>query len=285
MSKRNFLFFFTLVICSFSCSLLENELPIPFYIDLKSPSVRQPVANAFDTHKINEVWVFADGQILGVFPLPAKVPVFFSGNSIEITILAGIRNNGMNETPVFYPFYKSIIATINPKENEVISIPLEFQYIANAKIPVNESFEAGSCFTIDLDGKPEPYFDISNQISSIGYKSAVITLTSSNRIMEIGCINKIKRGDNSRGQSYVELDYKGEGEIAIGIAKNINNITRIEYVIYIPGKENWNKIYVDLTDKLSSSDYDEYFIVLGANKTGNSLESKIYIDNVKHLHF
>ncbi|MBL0024838.1 MAG: hypothetical protein IPO98_07365 [Saprospiraceae bacterium] len=81
------------------------------------------------------------------------------------------------------------------------------------------------------------------------------------------------------------MDYRGQGEIAVGVAKISGNIIRIDYALYIPAKETWNKIYVNLTDKLSASDYNEYNIVLSFRKTGLGDESKIYIDNIKHIHF
>ncbi|MBK8515882.1 MAG: hypothetical protein IPL55_06215 [Saprospiraceae bacterium] len=276
---------FGLIIILASCNLLDSERPVPFYLDLKNPSVNLPASNSLDTHKITDVWVFDRGQIIGIFPLPALVPIEFSDSSSEITILAGIRDNGMNDQPVFYPFYKSLEKVIKASPNEIISIPLDFQYISNAKIPINESFETGNCFTIAFDGQPQSFLTISDQFATIGNKSALISLTNNNLILETGCSNRIKNGENARGKSYLELDYRGQGEIAVGVAKISGNIIRIDYALYIPAKETWNKIYVNLTDKLSASDYNEYNIVLSFRKTGLGDESKIYIDNIKHIHF
>ena len=268
-----------------SCSLLDNDEPVPFFLDLNTPTVRLPFENGFDTHKITDIWVFADGQILGVYPLPARVPVFYQSDTTTITILAGIRNNGMQSDPVFYPFYNSIDVTIYPKPNQSINIPLNFSYLSNAKIPINVGFEDRSCFTIDLDGKAEPVIEINSIESAVGLKSGKVILTNTNKFLEVACDSKIKSGDNARGKSYLELDYKGQGEIAVGIIKSFIGTSKIEYVLYIPGKENWNKIYVDLTDKLSANDYIDYSIVLLVSKTGQNVESVMYLDNIKHLHF
>ncbi len=275
-----------LVVINFvSCSLTDNEKPVPYFLDLKNPVVKAPGSSNNDTHKITEVWVFSNGQIQGVFPLPAIVPLFFDGSNAEITLLAGIRNNGMNDTPAFYPFYKSIVKVIQPVANETISIPLNFEYVANAKIPVNESFETVHCFNFVVDNNPDTNMKISSETASLGAKSGLVSLSSSLRTMEIGCSRIVDKGENSRGQSYIELDYKGEGEIAIGIAKTRGNVFTVDYVLFVPGKQEWNKIYVDVTDKLSVDDYSEYRLVLGFTRTGFSLESNIYVDNIKHLHF
>lgn len=268
-----------------SCHLLDNEQPIPAFLELNNPVVKLPDFSGNDSHKITDVWVFEDGQILGVFPLPAKVPITVTGKESEITILAGIRNNGMNDTPVFYPFYKSIVKKVQATANELITIPLEFEYISNAKIPINESFETGNSFWLDLDNNPDTKIKVSNDTFSLGSKSGLVLLSSSLKFMEVGCNTAIKKGENARGQSYLELDYTGVGEIAIGIAKTRGITFIVEYVLFVPCRDNWNKIYVDLTDKLSQNDYDEYRIVLGFTKTGLGQYSNIYIDNIKHVHF
>ena len=285
MLKFKYLIFIFSIATFSSCSLLDSDKPVPFFLDLKDPTVRTPDNTGFDTHKITDVWVFADGQILGVFPLPAKVPVSVNNSDSEITILAGIRNNGMNDTPVFYPFYKSIVTKVSPEPNKTVSIPLNFQYITNAKIPVNESFETGNSFRLDFDSNPNSNIIVTNETSNLGLKSGWIALSNELKFMEIGCDVNINRGQNSRGQSYIEMDYKGEGEIAIGIAKSSFGLFRVEYVLFVPGKENWNKIYIDVTDKLSPDDYDAYRLVLGFTRTGISQVSNIYVDNIKHIHF
>jgi hypothetical protein len=285
MFRLKNIFCFIFLIAFGSCGLLDNDKPVPFFLDLKEPTVRTPDNLGFDTHKITDVWVFADGQILGVFPLPAKVPLTVNNADSEITILAGIRNNGMNDTPVFYPFYKSIVTKVSPEANKIISIPLHFQYISNAKIPVNESFETGNSFWLDFDNNSDSNIKITDQTAHLGLKSGWVTLTNELKFMEVGSANNVNIGQNSRGQSYIEMDYKGEGEIAVGIAKSSFGLIRVEYLLYVPGKENWNKIYIDVTDKLSPNDYESYRLVLGFTRTGISQISNIYVDNIKHIHF
>ncbi|MBC7884109.1 MAG: hypothetical protein H7X99_01440 [Saprospiraceae bacterium] len=269
-----------------SCGLTDNQNPVPSFIDLKEPVVLlKGGPDLYDTHKITDVWVFADGQILGVFPLPAKVPLEVQDSDVEITILAGIRNNGMNDIPVFYPFYKSIVKTLKPVGNEIYQIPLNFEYSGSALFPINEGFETGNSLTLDLDNKPSTFLTVTSDEASAGIKSGMITLTNEQHFIEIASDAAVRDGQNSRGASYIELDYKGDGEISVGLAKTQGSLILIEYVLFVPCKQNWNKIYIDVTDKLSVKDYDEYRIALGFRRTSTSDTSKIYIDNVKHVHF
>ena len=274
-----------LVFAAFSCNLTDNEAPIPAFIILENPGVVNPANNSADSHKITDVWVFSDGQILGVFPLPAKVPVIVGGLEQEITIFAGIRKNGMLDTPDFYPFYKPIIKRISPQANQIIAIPLDFSYNSTAKIPVNEGFESGNVFSVDFDNNPATELIITGDDASTGQRSARVALTSSISVVEVGSNIRVLGEQNARGQSYIELDYKGQGEISVGIAKIRSGIISVEYLLFVPARFTWNKIYVDVTNSLSSRDYDEYRLVFRFIKTSQNASDFVYLDNVKHIHF
>jgi hypothetical protein len=285
MSEYKTILYIVCLLVINSCRLTDNDKPEPFYLELKNPVVKQPFGTENDTHKMTDVWVFINGQIIGVFPLPARVPVTYDGGNAQVTILAGIRKNGMLDNPVFYPFYQAIEKTIAPKVNETITIPLDFKYVPNAKIPIFEGFETAHCFSLDIDGVASSYIGTTGQDAALGASCGKITLTTENSYVAAACATSIKKSETSKGQSYLELDYKGEGEIAVGISKLQGNTSKLDYFLYIPGKENWNKIYIDLTDKLSPQDFSEYFIVISASKKNNSQQSVLYIDNIKHIYF
>lgn len=282
--RHIFLIFISASLLLSSCGIGDNEDPIPAFVKIADAKVVLP-DGVNDTEKITDIWAFADGQILGVFPLPASIPITLTGSDIELTLLAGIRNNGINDTPVFYPFYKSDVRVISPEPEEVISFNPTFQYVATAKIPVNESFEQTNSLDFDLDNNLTTNMSIVSDDSALGNNSGLIELTNNLTFIEIASQTEIIAGENSRGASYVELDYKGEGEISIGLAKRQGAVLLVEYLVFVPGKQDWNKIYIDLTDKLSPRDYDGYRIAIGFRRTGISATSKIWIDNVKHVHF
>lgn len=268
-----------------SCGLGDSEKPIPFFLDLKSPQVIEPIQNIPGTHKITEAWVFADGQIQGLFPVPGIAPLHLINEKTEIKILAGIKNNGMNDNPVFYPFLKEVPVVLSPEPNKTYEVPLNFSYTEGAKFSVNENFEGNHLFTFNLDNKTGPKLISTSEQSRTGLKSGMVVLTNSNNFIEVATETSVQRGFNSRGESYVEFDYKGEGEVAVGIAKSQNGFFRVEYILFVPAKSDWNHIYVEFTDKISPNDFDSYKMLLAFTKTGNSAESKIYIDNYKHVHF
>lgn len=268
-----------------SCDLNDNDQPLPFYLDMDDVTVSEPYSTLEGTHKITDAWVFADGQIQGVYPLPVKAPLFWEDKPSEIKILAGIRNSGMNDYPVFYPFFKEISLNMTPEALKEYKVPMNFKYIDDAKFSVIEDFENGNIFNFDLDGRPETVMEVTTEESRTGERCGVVTLTRSVNFMEIGCDRQILKGQNARGKSFVEFDYKGEGEIALGIAKTNRGIITIKYILFVPAKKEWNHIYVDYTNEISPEDFESYRLALAFTKTGSSEESKVYIDNYKHVHF
>lgn len=269
-----------------ACDINDNESPIPAFIVLESPKVTEPLTGNTDTNKILDAWVFADGQILGVFPLPARVPITTLDKEVEILILAGIRNNGMNDIPVFYPFYQSITQKVNLQANQIISIPMNFGYNSKSKIPINESFEDDvALFSVDLDNNTETNVNSFVEDASVGQKCMVASFNSNISYIEVASTVAIDKFNNLQGQSYIEFDYKGSGEIAVGILKSNSNKFTVEYVLFVPAKAEWNKIYVDVTNVLSPRDYEEYRLAFGFRRTGGNVDGKIFIDNLKHCHF
>ncbi|KXK39976.1 MAG: hypothetical protein UZ09_BCD002000659 [Bacteroidetes bacterium OLB9] len=268
-----------------SCGITDHEMPIPFYLELGEPVTFEPRTEIQGTNKITEAWVFVDNQILGVYPLPGKVPIQWEDKEMDIKILAGIRNSGMNDYPVFYPFFKDIGFQLKPEPNGIYPVDMKFRYIDDCKLSVYENFESSNIFEFDLDNKPETSMVLTDEEACTGRQCGMVVLNSGNRFVEVGALTQVLKGQNARGKSYVEFDYKGDGEIAVGIAKSQNGVIIIKYILFVPAKKEWNHIYADFTDIISPNDFESYRMILAFSKTGINQESKVYIDNYKHIHF
>jgi hypothetical protein len=272
------------IVCMQSgCTFLDDAAPVPMFLNLSAPKVIG--SQGMETHNITEAWVFQDNEIIGVFPIPAKVPIVSTRANAEIKILAGVKDNGMVDFPVLYPFYKEIIQTVVFTPGTELSIPLEFTYIANKKLPIDEGFEGTNIFTLDDDQNLESKLQLSNVNPSVGQSCGMVNLDGVANYIGVISSTEIKASEVSRGASYLELDYRGEGEIAVGVTKVVGNKFKNDFVLFIPGKEKWNRIYINLTQALQSKDYDSYRIVIGFRKNIQNPTAEMYVDNIKHVHF
>jgi hypothetical protein len=269
------------------CGLNDNISPEPTYLIFKDPKVLGVNTTGEDTHKITDVWVYSDGQLQGIFPLPAKVPVLSTGNESEILVLAGIRKNGILDEPAFYPFYKAIITNVILEPLKEVNIPITFQYSENCKFDVIADFEQVNLFEFDLDLDGKPGLDLSSEDASAGLKSGKIILEKSSSAVEIASTQLFEKVSLISGNAYIEMDYKGQAEVGVGLVTydDLNVAGVLQYKVVVVPRENWNKIYVDITDILSSPRLRSYRLALGFTVPAGKDSGKIYIDNIKLVRF
>ncbi|MEZ4984834.1 MAG: hypothetical protein R2795_07325 [Saprospiraceae bacterium] len=85
------------------CDFINPEEGIPSYLFIEEFTLTTGPAQGSNSHKITEAWVFVDDIFLGVYDLPATVPVLETG-SHTVRVEAGIRDNGLGDFPNIYPF-------------------------------------------------------------------------------------------------------------------------------------------------------------------------------------
>jgi len=99
-----FLFLFGIFLFQ-SCKKADINDGVPSYISIPSikvDSIQSGVGS--NSNKITDAWIYFDNNLQGVYPLPATFPVLLQGKQ-NISIKAGIKNNGIAATRAKYPFY------------------------------------------------------------------------------------------------------------------------------------------------------------------------------------
>lgn len=286
MRQNNF-FIFIFICTLFRCGLSDNDAPLPAYLTLENPTVTSTDIQGANTHKITDVWVIENGQIQGIYPLPAKVPLITKSEPSEIILLAGIRKNGINDTPAFYPFYKSITTETNLQPGEIKNIPLAFTYADNIKFDVIADFEQVNLFGFDLDNDPNTNMTVTSTTAASGTKSGYVFLNDTTQLVEVATTEIFQKTSLISGNAYIELDYKGNAEIAIGLVSYFRGATNgsLSYKVIVVPREEWNKVYIDITEEISSSSLDKYQLAFGFSRPSNTGQVEAFIDNVKLLRF
>lgn len=270
-----------------SCGLDDNEAPVPTYLILQDPKVEALSIPGGSTHKITDAWVYSDGQLLGIFPLPAKVPVISTGEKSEIIILAGIRKNGIFDSPAFYPFYKSIRREVVLEPLAEINIPLLFSYAEDAKFDIIADFEQVNPLTFDLDFNPDSKLQVTDETAAAGLKCGKVVLAGSASVLEVATAETFNKLSLISGNAYIEMDYKGECEIGIGLVTFDDSSPngQLSYKVVVVPRDNWNKIYVDITEELSRPRLASYKLALGFTVPLGKENAVAYVDNIKLVRF
>ena len=97
-----------------SCELINPDEDAPVYILVDtftfdaSPTLQE--MGPSKSTNIKDAWLIVDNKVVGVFELPAKIPVLESGNK-PVVISPGILLNGIKATRSPYPFYEPYFDT------------------------------------------------------------------------------------------------------------------------------------------------------------------------------
>lgn len=253
-----------------------------------NPTLSTTSSQGEPTHKITDVWVFDGPDFLGIFPLPAKVPVIIDGTEKTFSIFAGVRNNGVSSNALRYPFYEPIAVSANLEAQEEKEIPLSFSYSDNTIFDLIEEFEGTHTFVEDPNESDGPGAEIMIQSDVVrsGMSSGHIFFDTDTSAFERTTLFTFDRQTNSGSATFIELDYKCDIAFLAGWITIENNFIQRDYNLLIAPSVEWNKIYIDISEFVGQIDIDRYSISFASAITATDpFPSSIYIDNIKLVHF
>jgi hypothetical protein len=281
-----------------SCSVLDKEEEIPAYIYIeKIDLVTDFQTMGTNSHEILDAWVYVDDNPIGVFELPARIPVLKEGYH-EIKIFAGVKADGIASRRRLYPFMQPyVIQSFNFRRGEVDTLngslqPVVTYYPTTAiRIWRDAHFDdVGIPFTAD------PSSDTSMERTVVpsevfeGLGSGVITLSASQTFFK--AISSANLDPPKGGLPvYMELNYKTNNTLRVGLRSiSSGNIVDMDNTIIRPSYDDngnlvWKKIYIELTElvniNLSSVSSEIYFKLI---KDDGIAVPVAYIDNIKVLY-
>lgn len=269
-----------------SCSLTDSDQPIPSYLVINKINVFTTENQGVPTHKISDVWVYADNELIGVFEIPSKIPIIVKGDTTKFTISPGIRNNGETSRSFIYLLMDAEQFTIPLAPGEEVEKELTFSYSQNAVFDFVESFESiGHIFTLDLDNNSETFIEITDEDAVAGSKSGKISLDAINNDIGVATIFSYDRSQNSGRDSYLEMDYKCDIPFFVGVIYVQEGQEVTQPLLVVNPKDDWNKIYVDFTQILTSPVLETYRVYFTTNLDPlNQTSGEIFLDNLKFVH-
>ena len=272
--KHSFHYFFLLILIYFSCN---KEEEIPSFIEINEINLTSNSSFGEDTENITDIWIYIHENLQGVYEIPATFPVLNKGLQ-NIRIRAGVKANGIASTRIQYPFYTSYLDTVELIENETINISPSFAYNSSFDAIV-EDFESSGTI-IDSTINSEIDFTVQqNNGNQYGYA----LIEDPNINFEISTQELILPQQGA--PVYLELDYSSSTEFLVGMYINYSQDVVRRDLIWVTPKQEWNKIYINLTQTVSESLGAESFkIFLNMRRTDPSLSEEINFDNIKILY-
>lgn len=231
------------------------------------------------SHKITDVWIYIDDDLKGAFELPAKIPILQFGQH-KLTIKAGIKVNGIANTRTAYPFYKEYTIYHTFIQNQTDTIIPEFTYADGTLFPYKEDFEA-SGLNFFYNSQSQVQFElISSGQQYEGNFSAQAHLSPNQTFFEAYTTDIYNLPKNQR-PVFLELNYKCSATLVVGLFYDDPVPTTQRSLIYLNPTDQWNKIYINLTEALTYQQSASKHMISFGFINENAQDLYIAIDNIK----
>lgn len=282
---------FTTICFLYSCT--ENiTAEIPSYVEIsdfdyiENNSQMIPHPNSYESTKITDAWVTMNGQIIGNFEIPCKIPILSQGaHSFDIS--PGIKVNGISGTRIKYPFYKKYQTEIMLNMDESVQISPKTTYKTDPNDPTTPSFRFEQTGTFEQAGtifEPSSISDttaiIQNEVVFQGQYSAAIYLDSTNTYFDVRTnpeLDSLIFNTNT----FLELDFKSNIDFNVGLVI-INDIEEKQELIQLYATDEWKKIYLDLKPLINMGNSASKFkIYFEGTYNANEINNNVYLDNLK----
>jgi hypothetical protein len=267
------------------CNIINPAETVPTYIHIDSFKFNASSTSHSSSHQISTVWAYYNGNPIGVFDLPADIPVMAKGAGL-LSFAAGVAVSGLNSFPVKYPFYYSDTLTLWAQPGKTIVHVPETGYFSGTKFKVLANFDNTTAYTgFQLSGGSAP-LTVTNNPGDLfeGQGSGVINLKAPNdTLSEDSTVVPFSIPLNV--YSYIEVSYKNTAPFYLGMRVNLG--TFAFYKTYLAGvfpSDHWQKFYFSLTDFAAQYKGDTYtFFIKSALDTGSS--GKVLLDNIQLVTF
>lgn len=283
-----FLYLISIVLILASCG--KNN-PNPAWLEVNewalvaNPNQQYPTGEL--THNFSDAYVMIDGEVIGYFEVPFKIPILKSG-TVNIQIFPVIRNNGIAATKKIYPFVEKYELNAELVQNQTLTINPTTQYISYTNFPWIEDFE-GNTLSI---------YDDPNSASSI-YRNnnpAIVKYGSYYGQVDLNAVDStwiaytMEEMALPRGvELYMEIDYYNTNNLITGVlaisSSSVVNNQNVQLNAQDPTEVKWKKMYIDLKEIVSYSTSAAYFEQsFQAQLDPGDATGTIIIDNVKVVH-
>lgn len=266
------------------CNVINPAEKQPTYIAIDSFDFQGNTnITGSNSHRINSVFVFLNNQSVGIYDLPATFPVIMDKPG-RLMFIAGVNYNGMRSYQLQYPFYLSDTVTLSPSTSagETRHIVPVIHYNPAVKFSYMQDFENYLSAPF-INAGSDTTFTVGSGAEALEGKFGLITLNST----QDSSVN-ITRDEYDMPANtdlYLEMDYKSNIPITIGLQTLFDGDTKKAYIIGFNPRDTWGKVYVDLRTFVSTYQGGVYKLLIRAVRTSGVAEGKVMIDNLKIVHF
>lgn len=293
---KNYIILVTILFLFVGCGVFDKPETIPSYVEIDEFVLTTTSSQGTSDHKITDAWVFVDKEFVGVYELPARIPLIANGEH-QVEIYPGIYKNGVQAERVIYPFYTFFDTTYNLIPDETLIISPEIGYVNDLNWWVEDFedpsfkwilFPSGSDTTMFV-AEPSEYPNLFE--GNAGLIEMASTTVYCEMRTEEPMFNDLPRMFSD--DAYMELNYKCNHQFILGLLHNNTGLSAYDkqtLITFYPttdenGEAQWNKTYLyipDVTNFFQQATEFDFFISILNNDGMEDVE--VYVDNFKVLY-
>jgi hypothetical protein len=284
MSTR--ILFIILAVCSLQtgCDIINPEEQIPTYVHIDSFTFVNPNPTQTGTglQEINTVWAYLDGENIGVFDLPATIPVLLTGKK-QLQLAPGVNNQGLKDYKLQYPFFSFYTYELEANPGQTINLQPETKYEPDLKY-WKDDFEANTKF-IKLSGDTTMRrVTGADSVLEGGGAGCISLLSGSYETAESFAAFDIKPGT----KCFLEISYKGTLAFTAGVIGVLPSTSGFQssYLAGVKAKDQWGKVYIDLQPFTTQyPSIVSWSVMIKATLEEGQTEGYLLLDNIKVISY
>jgi len=264
-----------------SCKKYESA-DAAFFVTSNTISVSTTSKQGSASHKITDLFWYVNGKYQGTYPNGNIMPVVSNDKAVRINVFAGIKNNGISDTRLPYPFFDFLILDTLVETGKKIQKNFTFKYKEATVFAWMENFDSNNGgISLERDkgydgvmtsALPEECFENKSQKVYLvpGSPTKARVFSSENFSLPTGT-----------GNLYLELNYKCNTPFTIGL---VGTDGMDVPAITINRQDNWNKTYIQLSvaaGSINTAKCKVYFEFFSAT---DNTTTQIFLDNIKLLY-
>lgn len=258
------------------------------YLQLGTVSVEvDPLTEGTGSHRITDLWVFAEDEALGVWESGSRLPVLREGE-VTIKLIAGIPRNGMRDDRIQYPFYATWSGTVDLRDGATVRIDPTFNYFTG-NIYWNEGFEdPGFKFTRSADSDTTMLLVNDPDLVLTGNGAGRIHVDPDRPYVRMVSSDAF----TPNGAVFLELDRRSDHRFLIGGLMDPTgggSTIDLPYLFVAPtlrddGGMPWSKIYVDLSSLFNAPGLTNKRFYIEVQLVDGATSGTILLDDIKLVH-
>lgn len=259
-----------------SCNIINPVEKKPTYIYIDSFQFEGNPNMGTSSHDITNVKVTFDNQTLGVFDLPANIPLIADKTGVLI-LTPGVSYSGLKDVQVPYDFYTIYTEDFTPSPGNTIAVhPTTGYYSDTSYNLLIEDFESSNSIVL-VTGSDSLYRTKDSSEVFEGKYSGKVTVSSAD-YTELALSNTF----TAPSETFLEINYKCTVPFLIGLqaTSSTGGSDILMYLYGLKPSDEWKKAYIGLQDFIVNYPGLTYTLVIQVNPDKAS-EGYALFDNLK----